>query len=371
MSTVLTDLTLSGKTYTVTLAEQPVTPSECPPGQHKDTSGNCVPDIVNPPPGPLSPPTSNNIGPDGVMQIYPTVQGGTEFYMKDNPDKSKFNVSFGSGSHLPYQKKTENGLIFFNTTGSPINYNSGSPPGRSTRLDVYPDGGMWSNKTKNSWENNPGYLYSPKGIKNGEFTSFIRVHGNLGTHQAYAHKVGGRDEDAIRSLIEMVYPTATHGDIQVNYNYAHFPYVNAKPNIKFSPPTLAEDRWVGVKTVRKVAADKKSSTLEMWVDLDPFDGNGKPRNSWKPAATYVDKGTSGYGNVPCTWACHKDLVRVDGFASVDFALFSDREIDPNATPSTAADEHKAAVTAARSAARQEHTALQADPVASVEEEQKQ
>jgi hypothetical protein len=52
-------------------------------------------------------------------------------------------------------------------------------------------------------------------------------------------------------------------------------------------------------------------------------------------------------------------------------LFSDREIDPNATPSTAADEHKAAVTAARSAARQEHTALQADPVASVEEEQKQ
>ena len=101
MSTVLTDLTLNDKTYTVTLAEQTGTPSlECPPGQHKDTSGNCVPDIVNPPPGP-PPPTSNNIGPDGVMQIYPTVQGGTEFYMKDNPDKSKFNVSFGSGSHLP------------------------------------------------------------------------------------------------------------------------------------------------------------------------------------------------------------------------------------------------------------------------------
>jgi len=112
MSTVLTDLTLSGKTYTVTLAEQPVTPSECPPGQHKDTSGNCVPDIVNPPPGPPPSPTSNNIGPDGVMQIYPTVQGGTEFYMKDNPDRSKFNVSFGSGSHLPYQKKREWTYIF-------------------------------------------------------------------------------------------------------------------------------------------------------------------------------------------------------------------------------------------------------------------
>src|SRR5689334_60170 len=114
MSTVLTDLTLSGKTYTVTLAEQPVTPSECPPGQHKDTSGNCVADIVNPPPGPLSPPTSNNIGPDGVMQIYPTVQGGTEFYMKDNPDKSKF-TSHSAAAAIYHIKRKQRMDLYFST----------------------------------------------------------------------------------------------------------------------------------------------------------------------------------------------------------------------------------------------------------------
>jgi hypothetical protein len=74
MSTVLTDLTLNDKTYTVTVAEQTGTPSlECPPGQHKDASGNCVPDVVNPR-KPLGPSTGN-IGPDGVLQIHPTASG--------------------------------------------------------------------------------------------------------------------------------------------------------------------------------------------------------------------------------------------------------------------------------------------------------
>ena len=284
--------------------------------------------------------------------------------MKDNPDKNKFNVSYGGGSHLPYEKKTEGSLTYFNTTGSKISYHSGSPPGRSTRLDVYPDGGIWNNKTKYSWSDNPGYLYTPKGIKNGEFTSFIRTHGDLGTHQAYAHKIGGRDEDAIRSLIEMVYPTATHNTIQVNYNYAHFPYVNAKPSIKFNPPKLVADKWVGVKTIRKVAPDGKSSQLEMWVDTDPFDTNGKPKNGWKWAAVYLDKGTSGYKNIPMTWACQKDLIRVDGFASVDFALLSDREIDPMAKSVVLTSNIPTAFSVA-----DQDTQLDSDPLESEEEAQ--
>lgn len=317
---------------------------------------------------PTSPSTSatgSNIGPDGVLQLYPTVKDGTEFYMKDDPDKTKFNVSFGTGSHLPYTKKTENGLTFFNTEGSPLTYHSGAPPGRSARLDVYPDGGMWNDKTQYSWENNPGYLYTPNSIKNGEFTSFIRTHGDLGTHQSYAHKIGGRDEDAIRSLIEMVYPTRTHADIRVNYNYAHFPYVNVTPTIKFSPPELVAEKWIGVKTIRKVAADNKSSKIEMWVDVDPFDSNGEPKNGWKLAATYIDSGTPVYNNVPCTWACQKDLIRVDGFSSVDFALISDREIDVNTRPSIAAQEFEME----EPVQEEQHVVLDADPLESVKDAQ--
>jgi len=282
------------------------------------------------------PQPNKNIGPDGVLQIYPDAKGGTQVYMKDSPDPKIFNVSYGTGSHIPFNKKTEGNLTFFNTVGSPITYHSGAPPGRSTRIDTYPDGGMWSNKTKYSWQDNPGYLYTDKGIKNGEYTTFIRVHGSLGTHQAYSATISGRDEDSIRSLMEMVYPTSTHSDIQVNYNYAHFPYVNAKPQIIKAPSKLVPEKWIGVKTIH-FETGPNTTHWEMYVNENPFDAQGNVDNKgWYKAAEYEDKGCKEYGNKAVTWKCHKDVCRVDGFQSVDFALFSDREIDPNATPAQAA-----------------------------------
>lgn len=288
-----------------------------------------------------------SIGPDGVAQIYPTAPGGTEFYLNmDDPYKggaytsrlsAQFNISYGRGSQLPFTAKTDsNGLKYFNTTGNPVNYASGSKPGRSVRLDVYPDGGKWANRTSHSWQKNPGHLYTDKGIGSGEYTVFIRVHGDLGSHQAYACKIGGRDEDAIRSLIEMVYPTATHSEIQVNYNYAHFPYVHAKPTLisRLLPPLADNGEWIGVKTIHKIAPDRKSSDWEIWVDTNPFDSNGKPANNWVLAATYKDNGVPEYNYIPLTWKCHKDVCRVDGFASVDFTLISDREISLGAPEPT-------------------------------------
>jgi len=51
----------------------------------------------------------------------------------------------GGGSQLPFTTHTDpNGLKYFNTTGNPITYASGSKPGRSVRLDVYPDDGKWA-----------------------------------------------------------------------------------------------------------------------------------------------------------------------------------------------------------------------------------
>jgi hypothetical protein len=300
--------------------------------------------------------TNTNIGPDGILQIYPTIQNGTEVYMKNDPDKKKFNVSFGHGSHIEYKKKTEGNLTYFNTEGHGLNFHSGGE-GRSTRIDVYPDGGIWDDKTKFNWKNNPGYLYTEKGIKNGEFTTFIRVHGDLGEdddeydHYAYAHKLGGRDEDKWRSLVEMVFPTKKNSDIRINYDYFHFPYIRGESphssdiNLLFNPKKIEEDKWIGVKTIRKVSSDNKSTHFEMCVDEDPFDNSGKPKNGWKKAATYEDVGVKNYKYKdndeeeeianwpPLTWRCQKDVCRVDGYENVDFALFSDREIDPDAKSS--------------------------------------
>jgi hypothetical protein len=95
-------------------------------------------------------------------KVIASITVGTEFYLNmNNPYEggsntsrptAQFNISYGKGSQLPFTTETApNGLKYFTTTGNPINYASGSKPGRSVRLDVYPDGGKWANKTSHSW----------------------------------------------------------------------------------------------------------------------------------------------------------------------------------------------------------------------------
>lgn len=273
---------------------------------------------------------SNNkfkIGPDGVAQIYPDGKG-SQVYMgnKGEFDDEIFNVSYGKNSHIDYDAKKEGKLNYFNTEGSPINYHSGAQSGRSTRIDTYAGKGMWDNDTEYYYKDNPGYLYNKKGTLNSEFTTYIRVHGSLGTHQAYAHKIGGRDEDALRSLAEMVYPTEGKDQVAFNYNYAHFPYVHVKAKTLQDLDAFGDEYgWLALKTIHIVKDDY--THWEMWADTDPIGKDGSINNNWEKIAEYKDEGCDEYDNIPVQWRAHKQVCRVDGFESVDFALFSDREID--------------------------------------------
>lgn len=282
------------------------------------------------------------IAKDGVAMIYADKVGASQVYMGNSSegfDDSVFNVSYGKKSHIDYEQKKDGKLNFYQTEGSPINYHSGSESGRSTRIDTYPGGGMWTNKTDFSWEDNPGYLYNKKGTLNSEFTTYIRVHGSLGTHQAYAHKKQGRDEDAIRSLAEMVYPTAGKNEVTFNYNYAHFPYVHAKAKNLEDLETFGDDwGWLALKTINIVKDDY--THWEMWADFDPIAKDGSINNNWEKIAEFKDEGCDEYNNVSVTWRCHKQVCRVDGFSKVDFALFSDREIDPTKLTSTTVPKDK-------------------------------
>jgi hypothetical protein len=156
----------------------------------------------------------------GVKKIFPDFPnpGSPPFYMDmvTKSNNTRFNISYGSGSHLAYTLKTEGNLSFYNSTGQVQHYASGNPDSRSVRADVYPSGGIWNNNTNYSYKNNPGYLYQRNNFHNKEMTMYARPHGQLKTHEAFAFKMQGRDEDDIRSCIEMVYPTASHADVEVN-----------------------------------------------------------------------------------------------------------------------------------------------------------
>lgn len=276
---------------------------------------------------------------DNVKEIYPSIDNGSKVYLdlsSVTPNNSTFNISFGHGSHLPATKNIENGIIFFNTTGSPISYHSGNPSGRSVRLDIVPSGGIWADESRSkSWKDipKPDFLYDEHGFKNHETTFYIRPHNELGTHQACSFKMQGKDNDNGRSVIEMLYPDKSHKKVEVNVNYEHFPYVNYKDVKQYFDSRLQDGKWVGLKVVYIVADDNNSVSMSMYVDESPFQKDGSPTNDWKLLAESKFIGVPEYNNIIPSWAGRKNYLRVDGFESVDFTLCSAREIDTTATPS--------------------------------------
>lgn len=272
----------------------------------------------------------------GVIKIFPDLPNPKypAWYMdmvtKSNND-SNFNISYGTGSHIAYTL-VSGSPSYYNSRGNVVKYASGNPDSRSVRADMYPSGGIWSNNTNYSYKSNPGYLYKANDFKNKEITAYVRPHTRLNTHETFAFKMQGRDQDDIRSCIEMVYATNTNHDIAVNVEYKHFPYVHY-PKVKQYTSTsstniMTNNVWIGVKCVLITADDKKSAWLGMYEDITPISGSGTPNNHWKLRADCVFTGVSDsdYDNIIPVWDPHKDVVRLDGYDNFDLMWFSNRPI---------------------------------------------
>jgi len=296
-----------------------------------------VPPVIDPgdggDPGVPGAPGFDQFGVKKIFPDYPNPES-PPFYLdmvtKANND-SRFNISYGTGSHIAYNLRSEGNLSFYNSVGAKQSYASGNPDSRSVRLDTYPSGGIWNNNTNYSYKSNPGYLYQRNHFHNKEMTVYARPNGQLHTHESFAFKMQGRDEDDIRSCIEMVYPTASHGDVEVNCEYKHFPYVHVKNVRQYNSSNNRhhDGAWVGVKCVLIIADNLKSAWLGMFEDINPFTSAGKPANNWQLRADCVFTGVSDsdYDNKIPTWDPHKDVCRLDGFESQDFMWISDRPID--------------------------------------------
>ena len=296
--------------------------------------------------GEAEPTKTGQIDSNGVLELYPTLQGGSTFFMNmglDDPTKDPCFSYDGMNKGVPTQKKTENGVTFYNTPGSKVNYHSGSPSGRIIRLGIYAEPGSKGQAQKHTWKEKPDFIWGQKGIRNHELTGFIRMHGDLGVHKSLACKVCGGNLDAGRSLVETCYPISSKDTVRANVNYEHFPYVKVS-GVKqfFSGDYCQDNKWVGIKHVHIVADDKSHATNYLYVDTDPFDSSGKPNNNWKLKAEWTDNGVPGYQNIPATWRSQVDKIRVDGWQNVDFTLMSIREIDPHSKPSiiVSAEQHK-------------------------------
>ena len=118
----------------------------------------------------------------------------------------------------------------------------------------------------------------------------------------------------------------------VNYNYTHKGYEKVSGVKEYTKEGKIEvGKLIGVKYIHKIAADKKSTYMALYINTDPIDlATGKFKNEgWKLKADYLAKGISQYQNIPPVWGGDSYL-RVDGYDGVTLYAYSQREIDTEA-----------------------------------------
>jgi hypothetical protein len=283
---------------------------------------------------------SIHIDKDGVQMLFPSKGSGKEYYLSDadNINESKFITTDNNNA----MKKTEGNLTFWRVSGKDVHYSDQSI-GKTVRVNINAGGGL-DGRQQNTWEDNPKYIWTNNDSKNAEFTYYIRCSGKISGQGIAANHVtcsskfrGGAHtgkNDPRASCCELVLRVG-EGNASLNYNfeYNHPDYVNDGDGTKKLQANNDTEvgKWFGRKTIVWTNSDVKSVTARDYIDLDPFNANGMPKNNWKPLQEKVfrrisretDDGTK--YNIPPLWG-GMFTSRVDGFKTVDYAIMSLREI---------------------------------------------
>ena len=272
--------------------------------------------------------------------LLPSKGGGKEYYLSDadNINEGKFITTDQNDA----VKRAEGNLAFWRVSGKDVHYSDQSI-GKTVRVNINAGGGLDRNQ-QNTWEDNPKYIWTNKDSKNAEFTYYIRCSGKISGHGIAANHVtcsskfrGGihtGNHEPHASCCELVLRVG-EGNTSLNYNfeYNHPDYLNDGDGTRKIQANNDTEigKWFGRKTIVWTNSDGKSVTARDYIDLDPFDANGKPKNNWKPLQEKIFRTVSRETedgikyNIPPLWG-GMFTSRVDGFQTVDYAIISIREI---------------------------------------------
>ena len=266
-----------------------------------------------------------------VAMLYPSAPGGSSYFLGSNDPNHTPNFLIEQG--ITALRQTDpNGLIYWNLPSYPFLYSSGGS-GWTSRLHMYASGGATQTYT---WMTEPGYLYLPVDVKNQEETVYIRVHRLLDpSHAGITLKIrGGEHTDSNGDLASCIMfelgpgqsntpPAARFGK---ELHHPYYDYVAVGTMFDYG---LTENQWVGVKMVSYSVSASASEVLNrFYLDTDPFDAFGQPKNGWRLFAAYTDvdgQSTGRYSKL-VNWGGWQTTVRTDGFNDIDFAFPSVREI---------------------------------------------
>jgi hypothetical protein len=274
------------------------------------------------PPQPM--PVEGGLDENGVKMLFPSKQGGPAYFYKmtDNIEGSKFIETDGNKA-----TQMTDGAITFQRLKSDVVHYSSMPDGKTCRVNI--NGGGFISKQAHTWKDNPTpeFIWTPNDSKNYEFTYYFRANGKMHEHTECSTKNRGGihtgSNDPHASTFELSLKIG-QSELKCSKEYNH-------PDYEFDSTTKASDnlshsdKWIARKTVVWTQSDGNVNA-EDYVDWDPFDVAGKPKNNFVKLQSKVFKSTSKYPKAP-TWG-GMATSRIDGHNSIDYSIISIREIIP-------------------------------------------
>ncbi len=270
---------------------------------------------------------------NSVAMLYPSAPGGSSYFLGSHDPNNTPNFVIEQ-STTAVQQTDSNGLVYWNLPSHTLLYASGGS-GWTTRLNMYASGGTAQIYT---WSNQPGYLYLPADVKNQEETVYIRVHKLLDPdHAGITLKIrGGAHTSSNGDLASCFmfelgtgeYQTPPAGRFGKELHHPNYDWVTLPTLFNY---VLTENQWVGLKMVSYNSSTNANEVINtFFLDTDPFDSSGQPKNGWRLFVTYTDvegQSTGRYSKL-VNWGGWQTTVRTDGYNDIDFAFPSVREIIP-------------------------------------------
>ena len=276
--------------------------------------------VTSPPPPPPPPPTG--VDRFGIKELYPTKQGGEEWFINMN------NPNDGRNSAPSLQKNPDGS---FKATSTQVRW------GIFTSSGFHPDQIATYNQKNLAAK---GYMQSPNDWKNVEMTGYLKVnHFTSSTTNGAAHIEfhwrGGRHTSSVpcegTAYHSNLYET---GRAKFEKELEHTAgYTTNDPQILHATNTL-DGKWIGIKAVF-YNLPNGSVKLEQWLD-DRSSNINTPGNNWHKVLEFTDSGSWGGGHPNCggtpttiiTWGGPIAIFRWDNIDNMDVKNLSVREIQP-------------------------------------------
>lgn len=264
---------------------------------------------------------------DGVAELYQSAPGLAFRLGADDPNREPHLTL---DNDLRMRPGWDGPVRYWTAKTYSFEYASGGQ-GKTARVHVNPSGLT----QRETWRTSPDYLSDPLDFGDQELTAYVRVRGLHDPQRAaITLKVRGGEHtqrDPARASCTMMTFATRHGAAVSRFGkeleHPRHDYVSLP---LLYPAALEEGRWVGLKLVSLIdPADSEAVLYQLYVDDQPFDTQGRPRNRFRLLSEYVDRAgqsTGEYDRV-VDWGGSVSTLRVDGVDAVDVAILSVRPIE--------------------------------------------